>query len=102
MKKILGILMIAIACLALNPSKVSAQEDYRFDIGGGVGMTGYLGDANPSNLLKYPSWNAEAFRISVCKQPDSPYDCYSTLCYAVSYLKYNGCKSNWDIQSLLL
>ena len=60
MKKMLGILMIAIACLALNPSKASAQEDYRFDIGGGVGMTGYLGDANPSNLLKYPSWNAEA------------------------------------------
>jgi hypothetical protein len=54
-KKILGILMIAVACLALNPSKASAQEDYRFDIGGGVGMTGYLGDANPSNLLKYPS-----------------------------------------------
>ena len=60
MKKILGILMIAIACLALNPSKASAQEDYRFDIGGGVGMTGYLGDANSSNLLKYPSWNAGA------------------------------------------
>ena len=29
-----------------------AQEDYRFDIGGGVGMTGYLGDANvfPDNM----------------------------------------------------
>lgn len=36
-----------------------AQEDYRFDIGGGVGMTGYLGDANTSNLWKNPSWDVE-------------------------------------------
>lgn len=37
----------------------SAQEDYRFDIGGGVGMTGYLGDANNANLYQNPSWDAE-------------------------------------------
>lgn len=39
---------------------VRAQEDYRFDIGGGPGFTGYLGDAN-SNLLKHPSWDVQAF-----------------------------------------
>lgn len=38
---------------------IMAQEDYRFDIGGGVGMTGYLGDANTSNLWQHPSWDAE-------------------------------------------
>lgn len=38
---------------------VTAQEDYRFDIGGGVGMTGYLGDANTSNLYQNPSWDLE-------------------------------------------
>ena len=37
-----------------------AQEDYRFDIGGGVGMTGYLGDANTANLLKHPGWDVQA------------------------------------------
>lgn len=37
----------------------AAQEDYRFDIGGGVGMTGYLGDANTSNLLAHPGWDAQ-------------------------------------------
>ena len=37
----------------------SEDDDYRFDIGAGVGMTGYLGDANTSNLLKDPGWNAE-------------------------------------------
>ena len=38
---------------------IRAQEDYRFDIGGGIGMTGYLGDANTSNLYSHPSWDAE-------------------------------------------
>lgn len=37
----------------------SAQEDYRFDIGAGIGMTGYLGDANNANLFQNPSWDAE-------------------------------------------
>lgn len=52
------ILMILIS--ALTPQRLSAQEDYRFDIGGGLGMTGYLGDANTSNLLAHPGWDLEA------------------------------------------
>ena len=40
---------------------VSAQEDYRFDFGAGVGMTGYLGDANTANLYQNPSWDATLF-----------------------------------------
>ena len=39
--------------------KSHAQEDYRFDFGAGIGMTGYLGDANNSNLWHSPSWDAE-------------------------------------------
>lgn len=39
--------------------KANAQEDYRFDIGGGIGMTGYLGDANTANLWQNPGWDAE-------------------------------------------
>lgn len=38
---------------------VEAQEDYRFDIGGGIGMTGYLGDANTANLWGNPGFDAE-------------------------------------------
>ena len=37
----------------------TAQEDYRFDAGGGIGLTGYLGDANTSNLWSSPSWDLE-------------------------------------------
>ncbi|MDE6336253.1 MAG: porin family protein [Muribaculaceae bacterium] len=45
--------------LSLSALWASAQEDYRFDAGGGLGMTGYLGDANTSNLWTTPSWDLE-------------------------------------------
>lgn len=44
---------------AIAPATASAQEDYRFDIGGGIGMTGYLGDANTSSLWQSPGFDAE-------------------------------------------
>ncbi len=54
-------LTITLAALALLTGSLSlrAQEDYRFDMGGGLGMTGYLGDANTANLWSNPSWDAE-------------------------------------------
>ena len=51
--------MIMMVCLTCADMK--AQEDYRFDFGAGIGMTGYLGDANTSNLLQNPGWDAELF-----------------------------------------
>lgn len=51
-------LLCVIASLA-TPQQAAAQEDYRFDIGGGVGMSGYLGDANPSALWSHPGFDAE-------------------------------------------
>lgn len=45
--------------LVLGTQGVRAQEDYRYDMGGGIGMTGYLGDANSGNLMKNPSWDLE-------------------------------------------
>lgn len=42
---------------AIHPHKGVAQEDYRFDAGGGIGMTGYLGDANTSNLWSHPGFD---------------------------------------------
>ncbi|MDE7180146.1 MAG: porin family protein [Muribaculaceae bacterium] len=59
MKQTLKILLIVIAALCALTPQIRAQEDYRFDIGGGIGMTGYLGDANSANLLKNPGWDAE-------------------------------------------
>ena len=46
-------ILLGALCLGL-PQGASAQEDYRFDAGGGIGMTGYLGDANTANLWSHP------------------------------------------------
>lgn len=55
--KIKSIILAAVAFLGVTTA--TAQEDYRFDIGGGFGMTGYLGDANSANLWQNPGWTAE-------------------------------------------
>lgn len=49
-------ILLCVMCTAFG---ASAQEDYRFDIGGGIGMSGYLGDANTSVLYQNPSWDLE-------------------------------------------
>lgn len=54
---LLSILFVVLSAVVGN--KACAQEDYRFDIGAGLGMTGYLGDANTSNLLKNPGLDGE-------------------------------------------
>lgn len=58
MRKVIAIILLLSA--ASGSFALRAQEDYRFDIGGGVGMTGYLGDANTANLLKHPGWDVQA------------------------------------------
>lgn len=50
---------VGAAAILLASTAANAQEDYRFDAGIGVGMTGYLGDANTSNLWSNPSWDTE-------------------------------------------
>ena len=54
-----SLISLLLLIAALLPIGARAQEDYRFDIGGGLGMTGYLGDANTSNLYQNPSWDME-------------------------------------------
>ncbi len=40
-------------------SAVLGQEaKYKFDMGGQIGMSGYLGDANTSNIFKHPGFSA--------------------------------------------
>ena len=58
MKRI-TIFSIATIYMLTEMTNLRAQEDYRFEIGGGIGMTGYLGDANTSSLLNHPSWDTE-------------------------------------------
>lgn len=59
MTRHLAIILITILSLPVLADRAAAQEDYRFDIGGGIGMTGYLGDANTANLWSSPSFDAQ-------------------------------------------
>ena len=58
MKKLI-LISATVFFLLSEAAPLRAQEDYRFDMGGGVGMTGYLGDANTSTLFQHPSWDVE-------------------------------------------
>ncbi len=59
MRKYLLSILTLLSFLPGFLTSANAQEDYRFDMGGGVGMTGYLGDANTANLYRNPSWDLE-------------------------------------------
>lgn len=49
----LAVIMLMIATL------MAAQaQEYRFEVGGALGMSGYLGDSNNANLLKKPGYVA--------------------------------------------
>lgn len=56
---------VILACLLAivmvsAPSTVEAQSaPYKFDFGAAIGMSGYLGEANNSSLLKHPGFDAE-------------------------------------------
>ena len=60
-----------LVAVLLMPQRLDAQtqatvEEYKFDIGGGFGMSGYLGDANESNLLAHPGFVGDlSFRYLV-------------------------------------
>lgn len=51
----------AFLMISITRTEAFAQEDYRFDFGAGVGMTGYLGDANTANLYQSPGWDMQLF-----------------------------------------
>ena len=51
MKKIL----ISIVLLITTLTAANAQ-DYRYELGAGLGASGYLGDVNRSNFMKHPGF----------------------------------------------
>lgn len=52
---------MTLCLLTLLPQRAIAQDEtYRFDLGGGLGMSGYLGDLNDSHLFDRPGLAANA------------------------------------------
>lgn len=56
------IMPLLLAMLAALPASAQrpGEESYKFDFGAGLGMSGYLGDANRSNLFKHPGFAVNA------------------------------------------
>lgn len=57
----IAVIIVGILLSVIAGGKACAQEDYRFDFGAGLGMTGYLGDANSSFLFQNPGWDVELY-----------------------------------------
>ena len=54
--------LIVTAMTGAGGGRLRAQDEtYKFDIGVGLGMSGYLGDVNESNLYRNPGFAAQAF-----------------------------------------
>ena len=53
LKRIIAITLITLASV----TSVFAQDTYRYEVGGGIGMSGYIGDAS-TNIMKHPGWAA--------------------------------------------
>lgn len=59
-------MLFAAASPRVAAQATSQVEEYKFDIGVGLGMSGYLGDANESNMFKHPGFTANgSFRYLV-------------------------------------
>lgn len=59
MKKRFMHILSALA-LCVSAFNAEAQESlYKFDFGGSLGMSGYLGDANTSSIFKHPGFTAD-------------------------------------------
>ena len=54
--------LIATIIMAVSVQAYAADyvDSYRYDVGAGIGTSGYLGDANESNLLKSLGFSANA------------------------------------------
>lgn len=49
---------VAVLVVLIVTAATAKAQDYRFEVGGAIGMSGYLGDANNGNLLKKPGYVA--------------------------------------------
>lgn len=61
------VLVMIVALVSSGATEMRAQDEtYRFDLGAGVGMSGYLGDVNRSNMFRRPGFVAQlSFRYLI-------------------------------------
>lgn len=54
-------LKVVVLTILIASTATAAAQDYRYEAGVGLGISGYLGDVNQSNVLKNPGFSGEAF-----------------------------------------
>jgi len=54
LKSLILAVLLSLAAGEAVAQAVAAPEEYKFDIGAGIGMSGYLGDANESSVFGHP------------------------------------------------
>lgn len=79
-RKCVGMLaVVAVAFAAMAWPATAAAQEYRFEIGPALGVSGYLGDVNTSNLFRHPGVAGGAvFRYN----PNSRWALKANLLYA--------------------
>lgn len=53
--------LMVLAIIAPAACQVAFAQEYRYEAGGALGVSGYLGDVNQSNVLKNPGFSGELF-----------------------------------------
>lgn len=53
-RTILAAVLLSLAAVEAAAQSAAAPEEYKFDIGAGIGVSGYLGDANESSIFGHP------------------------------------------------
>lgn len=56
MQRFVSSLIVGLLTILAAPNLKAQEENYKFDIGAGIGMSGYLGDLNNSNPFKRPGF----------------------------------------------
>lgn len=59
MRKTVTPFLLLLSLMATAVELHAQDETYKFDFGGGIGVSGYLGDANESSLFKHPGFGAQ-------------------------------------------
>ncbi|MCM1020943.1 MAG: porin family protein [Muribaculum sp.] len=57
---IVGLVTVVAIVLGASTNASAQESTYRYEIGAGLGMSGYLGEANTSSLLKHPGFAGTA------------------------------------------
>ena len=59
MTRIVRYILVSLLFICAVSQPAAAQDEkYKFDMGAQLGMSGYLGDANTSNIFKHPGFSA--------------------------------------------